>query len=437
MTFNKVINDIMPYVKDGSEEPFIVYRNINGNWQIDFTKNQYGERYDWIDDIKIFDPFAYEFTGKDFSDGSFAYVHDTVLSTRLRLEYELNLESGMYSGKTFEEQVLGIDENEARALINFFEDNAVAFSNKAINYLISANRPFTALTEMYPYNIEAKDDNSSYNEDLAKEAVNHIEKEIQKRLGLNRDKLPNKTIVDGYEAIHNIKLGGKEIIVGEKSKDINLYMICDMKRDNTFRIEEYSNITICDDYINAMRMFSQRIEKVASELSSNRNKTGLPERPLTTSDCLPDSKHSDWDGKLIIINPEMLAPEYRSMEHQLVLCTGGFGADPNARGRAVHVKELFNGNHLRYDRHQIAGIVNTDKIPKWALNKIINKLDENEIKNAGLSSIQPDKEKPAISKKNPTLAYKLENAKDKARKSDKNITNKTKTTKKHKDTGGR
>jgi hypothetical protein len=96
------------------------------------------------------------------------------------------------------------------------------------------------------------------------------------------------------------------------------------------------------------------------------------------------------------------------MEHQLVLCTGGFGASPNARGRAVHIKELLSDKHLRYDRHQIAGIADTTKIPKWALDRLLKEII------IGNPDVIKDNDIKPIENK-PTLANKLENAKNKAK----------------------
>jgi hypothetical protein len=46
-----MIDKIIPYVKSGSTEPFIVHRDKNGGWHCDNTQNQYGEGFDWVDSI--------------------------------------------------------------------------------------------------------------------------------------------------------------------------------------------------------------------------------------------------------------------------------------------------------------------------------------------------------------------------------------------------
>jgi hypothetical protein len=123
---------------------------------------------------------------------------------------------------------------------------------------------------------------------------------------------------------------------------------------------------------------------------------------LTAADCLPNSDKIDWTGKAIIVKPEALSPEFRTSEHQLVLCTGGFGAKPDAMGRAVYADELHSGKKTRYDRQNIAGIADPSKLPEWAVKKLAE---------MGTEKAQPQKkcEKPAK-----TLQDKLTNAKKKA-----------------------
>ena len=90
---------------------------------------------------------------------------------------------------------------------------------------------------------------------------------------------------------------------------------------------------------------------------------------LTAAECLPNSKYMNFEGKLIIVRADILSPEYRSAEHQLAVCIGGFGADPNVSGRAVYVKELYSGKECRYDRHKIEGVADIEKLPQWARDK--------------------------------------------------------------------
>jgi hypothetical protein len=70
------------------------------------------------------------------------------------------------------------------------------------------------------------------------------------------------------------------------------------------------------------------------------------------------------------VDAKYLLPEYRSSEHQLVACTHGNGARPNAKGISVFCKELYYGDTVVYDRHQILGVADEGKLPRWAKAKL-------------------------------------------------------------------
>ena len=103
-------------------------------------------------------------------------------------------------------------------------------------------------------------------------------------------------------------------------------------------------------------------------------------------------------GKLIIIKPEVLAPEYRRSEHQIKRATGGFGCSPNSRGNAVFCKDLYSGKESRFERHDVLGVADVEKLPEWAKAK----LDEQQ------QSKEPSPKQPK------TLKDKLEAARIKA-----------------------
>jgi hypothetical protein len=91
---------------------------------------------------------------------------------------------------------------------------------------------------------------------------------------------------------------------------------------------------------------------------------------LTASECLADSENADFTKQLIIVNPDLLMPEYRSSTSQLVECSHGNGARPNAIGRSVFGNELYSGETVVYDRSEILGIADEDKLPQWAKIKL-------------------------------------------------------------------
>ena len=76
------------------------------------------------------------------------------------------------------------------------------------------------------------------------------------------------------------------------------------------------------------------------------------------------------EGKLIILRPTSLAPEYRTADCQLGFATGGFGCSPGARGRAVYFEELYSGEQCRWEIGDVLGIADPDTLPDWAKEKL-------------------------------------------------------------------
>lgn len=62
----------------------------------------------------------------------------------------------------------------------------------------------------------------------------------------------------------------------------------------------------------------------------------------------------------------ILRPEFRHANHQLMLCTGGFGAQANARGRTCCCISLYDGRKTSFYRTDFLGVMEEKKLPEWA-----------------------------------------------------------------------
>jgi len=268
MDFSAAINKIMPDVNSGSKEPFIIYRDQSSGWHCDYTQNQYGERFDWVEVVKGQDYLALEHKGADFSKGSFPFVYDAVLCDRIRAEYQLARSSGKDSDEIFE-------------LACFFNDNVGEFSHDVTDYLTTLDRPLAALNEMCPISMAADNDDCSFNEDLAHDAISHIE-----------------------NAVHD------------------------------------------------------RLHKANGKIA------------LTSAHCIDNSGGADFTGLTLVVKADALMPQYRDAESQIVKCTHGNGARPNAIGRSIFCKELASGKTVVYYRHEIEGVADESKLPRWAKRKL-------------------------------------------------------------------
>ncbi len=78
----------------------------------------------------------------------------------------------------------------------------------------------------------------------------------------------------------------------------------------------------------------------------------------------------NYIGKVVALRPETLKDEYKTPEYQLFLAEGGFGCTPNARGRKVFGKFLFDGDETYYQRSDIIGVVKDEHLPEWAKQKL-------------------------------------------------------------------
>lgn len=86
----------------------------------------------------------------------------------------------------------------------------------------------------------------------------------------------------------------------------------------------------------------------------------MSEKPLWTkffseSEVKPLSECGDFEGKVMILKPEILDKPYRKRKFLLWQATGGFGCSPSACGRAVYADCLGDKEHARWDRHDFVG----------------------------------------------------------------------------------
>jgi hypothetical protein len=108
-------------------------------------------------------------------------------------------------------------------------------------------------------------------------------------------------------------------------------------------------------------------EKMEDNKSPNM---AIEQVTLTAEHCFPESKNTDYTNQLILVDSSFLSPEYRTAEFQIVNCTHGNGARPDAHGTSVFGTELLTGDSVVYARHQILGIADPARLPEWAKQKL-------------------------------------------------------------------
>jgi hypothetical protein len=386
MDFNSALQTKMRDINDGSTEPFIVYRDKDGGWHCDHTQNQYGETFDWVDDVSEKDPLSLIYTGKDFSMASFPSVCDKILYDRLRSEYYIERSSGR-------------DTDNLNAITCFIQDNISALSNDVTSYLTTLEHPLDSLADMCP-DMTTNYEGWSYNEAIADDAVTRIEGAVKDRLHI-----PDQ---GGYTELNKISINDSDIILSENPNAEYRYMVVENRFTEYYNNTGDNNIFTghTNDYLEAIEVFTEKVQYNAECVQSRRNSlkhfNDVDFVELKNSDCLPGSDDKDFTGKLIIVKASELKPEYRSAENQLVLCTHGNGARPNAKGTSVFAKELLTGESVCFGRHQIAGIADPDKLPKWAMDKI------------AIMEAEKTPQKSKAPETKPSLLGRLDNAKAEA-----------------------
>jgi len=362
MDFSAAIDEIMPLVKDGdNDKPFIITRDsAYGDWQVCYPDPDKADGF--AVSLREHDPFVAKYFGADFDRGSMPYVYDKVLCDRLRTEF--------YECRDEDFQT-DADKERLHALINFFEDNVNSFTHTVTDYLTELEKPFRALEKMCPFNMATGHDGWTFNQDLAADAVDCIEKTAAERNRVKLETAKNEASTsekaNGYDSTHTIsyiELFGYEIEIGEDTDHkLPYYVETTGRGDNDFSFRT-------DSYPAAIQAYSEQLANAAYEMRLDHEDKavmhGVNHAVLTEAHCLPDSRNANYTGQLIIVDAKSLLPEYRASDSQLIQCTHGNGARPDAIGTSVFCKELYSGKTVVYGRHQILGIADENILPQWA-----------------------------------------------------------------------
>ena len=87
--------------------------------------------------------------------------------------------------------------------------------------------------------------------------------------------------------------------------------------------------------------------------------------PLTLDDCIPGSDQQDYEGKILVMNPESLSNRYRLSENSLWIASHGPGCMTGRQDRTVHAYSLFTGELGYFARRDFYGIVKPESLLSW------------------------------------------------------------------------
>ena len=188
-----------------------------------------------------------------------------------------------------------------------------------------------------------------------------------------------KRMAGDYEITHSIHIGDNELVMGENlnSQTGDFYMVADCIQNDIFI--RYENCYVSKDFTELAEIFAQRLTEQIQKLKSEHEKITVPKNFITMDMCTPVKYEDSILNKVIVIKPQVLRSEHRISVNQLYLATGGNGSYGNARGSAVFCTNLYTQKNTRFERHNVMGTVEPEKLPEWAkdnLAEIIEKYCE-------------------------------------------------------------
>lgn len=190
--------------------------------------------------------------------------------------------------------------------------------------------------------------------------------------------MDEKRMVGDYTVLNSMYIGHREIILGENPKAASgeRYVCCYAERVMFY--EQYLEAQVSDDFAEIVKLYGERVTQAADEIMKETEKVTLEigmNDEITAKDCKPISSDDAIEDKVIVIRGNVLRPEFRHASHQLMLCTGGFGAQKNARGRTCYCISLYSGKQTSFYRGDVLGVMDKRALPEWAKIGLQNALE--------------------------------------------------------------
>ena len=170
-----------------------------------------------------------------------------------------------------------------------------------------------------------------------------------------------------YLITQSMRICGKEIVLGEnlKATDGKFYLVANYEKNEIF--ERYSDALISDDYLEVANIFTDRVKEAIS--SMERSTKDMDTSIVNPEHCIP-LRNEKIDGKIIVIKPESLNPEYRRAGFQICYCNGGNGTRANGLGITVFCKDYITNRMEKFNRSDVLGILKEEHYPNWLKDKL-------------------------------------------------------------------
>ena len=180
-----------------------------------------------------------------------------------------------------------------------------------------------------------------------------------------------KRMIGDYEVLTSIMIGESEVALCQNPnapKD-EVFLCGYIENNGVF--ERLNDCMVSDSYADIATVFGERIAEKAEELQKELEhieKNVGDDTEITAKDCMPISYEDCIEGKVIVLRGDILRPEYKRASSQLMFCTGGFGAQANARGRTCYATHLYDARKTQCRRDDILGVMSEENLPEWAKN---------------------------------------------------------------------
>lgn len=102
----------------------------------------------------------------------------------------------------------------------------------------------------------------------------------------------------------------------------------------------------------------------------NQFKRAYKELNLWDTSQVNPPQGMNFEGKIMVLSPDMLNEQHKTRDEQLFYCVGGFGCSPDKTGRKVMGEFLADGEQTNFYRQDFLGEAKPELLPPWALEKL-------------------------------------------------------------------
>ena len=137
-----------------------------------------------------------------------------------------------------------------------------------------------------------------------------------------------------------------------------------------YQKQRYVDALVSKDFAEIAKIFAVRIKNEAKRVIEEISKIEVDTTPIYADGCTVIKAENSIKNKVVVIRADVFKPEYQIATMQLQLCSGGFGCEPNSRGSACFCTNLYSGKESRFERSDVLGIIEKEKLPEWAKQRL-------------------------------------------------------------------